>query len=251
MGRRASRWDLYGGFVRNWKKPFRRISRDKQYCFCVRSRRRSFVFLVLIYYSALIFFISAEVAYSLSARPTYWISKVIDYVRQSGFYRRFPRTVMTFFIFIGIIIVLRALAPDFVRYYINKELRKSSEWQAHAGDVDLAILRGEVYFYIVRPYLAVKIKNETGKKIQLTHMNLSFLSPYLKKNANVGLESGQLELFSELAVREKKIEGYVKPLVTDLKFTDFQKEKEQSFFTAILGTFDRDLKLKPKAPPKK
>jgi hypothetical protein len=59
--------------------------------------------------------------------------------------------------------------------------------------------------------------------------NLPALNDFLKAYANVDAERGRFSLFAEAALIDSKLNGYFKPLITDLKVLDWQKETEGFF----------------------
>lgn len=70
-------------------------------------------------------------------------------------------------------------------------------------------------------------------QMQLSHMDLRFLNPFFRKNANLDLESGKLDLFLEFAVRDWQVDGYVKPMLSEVKFIDLDKKKEKGFWRIL------------------
>ncbi|MDJ1479830.1 DUF748 domain-containing protein [Cytophagaceae bacterium YF14B1] len=63
--------------------------------------------------------------------------------------------------------------------------------------------------------------------LKFEDVNIPALNDFFKAYAKVDLERGNFNLYSELALREGAITGYVKPIARDLKFIDW-KDKEET-----------------------
>ena len=70
-------------------------------------------------------------------------------------------------------------------------------------------------------------------EIKLRKMDLRFLNPFFRKHANLDLESGRLDLFLEFAVQDWRVDGYVKPILSEIKFIDLDKKKEKGFWRIL------------------
>jgi len=84
-------------------------------------------------------------------------------------------------------------------------------------------------------FLFSGVESNPGLKaqMQLSHMDLRFLNPFFRKNANLDLESGQLDFFVEFAMRDWQVDGYVKPMLSEIKFIDLDKKKEKGFWRVL------------------
>ncbi len=87
--------------------------------------------------------------------------------------------------------------------------------------------------------LNVTMRMNVLKEIPDMDMNFKFenaqlpaMNDFLKAYANVDAERGTLSLYSEAALIDSKLDGYFKPLITDLKVLDWEKE-EEGFFNKI------------------
>jgi hypothetical protein len=61
---------------------------------------------------------------------------------------------------------------------------------------------------------------------RLNGLELQQLNPYLRAFVNVDVEKGTFSLDSELAAKDGRFEGYVKPFIDDLDVLRWEKEKE-------------------------
>lgn len=84
--------------------------------------------------------------------------------------------------------------------------------------------------------LNITMRMNALKEIPDMDMNFKFenaslpaLNDFLKAYANVDAERGTFSLYSEAALIDSKLDGYFKPLITDLKVLDWQKEEEGFF----------------------
>lgn len=71
---------------------------------------------------------------------------------------------------------------------------------------------------------------------ELTDVNLAELNDFLKAYANFDVSAGTFGLYMEIAAKEGRFEGYVKPLVKDIEVIEWGKEEEGGFFQKIWET---------------
>jgi len=64
-------------------------------------------------------------------------------------------------------------------------------------------------------------------------MDLRTLNPFFRENGKFDLESGQLDLFVEFAMRDWAVDGYIKPMLSNVKFIDLDKDKEKGFWRIL------------------
>jgi len=62
--------------------------------------------------------------------------------------------------------------------------------------------------------------------LRFENVNIPALNDFFRAYAKVDLERGNFNLYSELALNEGVIKGYVKPIARNLKFIDWQKKEE-------------------------
>ena len=63
--------------------------------------------------------------------------------------------------------------------------------------------------------------------LRFENVDMTALNNFFGAYAKVDIEKGVFNLYSELAVNEGNITGYVKPLFNDLKVVDWEEDKEQ------------------------
>lgn len=63
--------------------------------------------------------------------------------------------------------------------------------------------------------------------VRLERTNLVLLNDFLRAYANFDVNKGIFGLYAEVATKNGKFDGYVKPLIYDLDVVDFKKEKEK------------------------
>lgn len=74
--------------------------------------------------------------------------------------------------------------------------------------------------------------------LKLDEVKLPALNNFFKAYGNVDAESGTLSLYSELALIDKDLNGYFKPLTKDIKILDWKNEEENVFgklWEALIG----------------
>lgn len=58
-------------------------------------------------------------------------------------------------------------------------------------------------------------------------INMPALNDFFVAYSKVDIERGQFNLYAEMAIDDKKITGYVKPIAQDIKVVDWEKDKEK------------------------
>jgi hypothetical protein len=85
-------------------------------------------------------------------------------------------------------------------------------------------------------------------KIERTQMRV--LNNLLRAYGNFDVTAGLFSLYSELSVKNGRVEGYVKPLFRDLKVYDARQDKEKSLFhklyEGLIGGVAKLLENKPR-----
>lgn len=80
-------------------------------------------------------------------------------------------------------------------------------------------------------------------------VNLPALNDFFEAYAEVDIEKGDFNLYSEVAVKDGAINGYVKPLLNNLKVVDWKKDKEkpaQLIWESIVGVVVEVFENQPK-----
>jgi uncharacterized protein YhdP len=83
---------------------------------------------------------------------------------------------------------------------------------------------------------------------QIEEVALPALNPFLKAYGNVEIRAGTFKLYAEMAARDGRFEGYVKPFFTHVKFTDITqpgKPFTQRIWQAVASALVTLLKNKP------
>lgn len=74
-------------------------------------------------------------------------------------------------------------------------------------------------------------------KIELTKLNLTQLNPFLEHYAGIDLEKGNLRAFSEVTIKDNKMNMYVKPFIEDVDLINFPEDlkKPKKFLIELLA----------------
>jgi hypothetical protein len=95
------------------------------------------------------------------------------------------------------------------------------------------------------------LKNPTDFSLdgKLEKVNLPAFNDYTRAYAAVDFKAGTLNIYTELAVKNGKVSGYVKPLATDISFIDLSKNDKgplNLMWQSIVATFATIFKNHPK-----
>lgn len=63
--------------------------------------------------------------------------------------------------------------------------------------------------------------------MKFENVNMTALNDFFEAYAKIDVEKGDFNLYSEVAVKEGNINGYVKPLFNNLKIVDWKKDKDK------------------------
>jgi len=157
-----------------------------------------FVFLVWIYYSAFILFAGAEVTWFVRDNPSALFRRATTWLKGFWGRRRRGRLLIFLFALLALILILRAVTPEVVRHYLNRELSSNGDWSGYISDVDLKVIRGAVVLE------GVKLDREPQKEI-------SFASKVVQVNLSwIGLLKKELRF--DLILEEPLLEILIKDL---------------------------------------
>ena len=78
-------------------------------------------------------------------------------------------------------------------------------------------------------FRSTAIPAEFEGRLQLDQARLSALNPLLLAHAGVDVAEGELSVYAELTVAKGRMEGYIKPLIKDLKLYDKRKDGPKPF----------------------
>jgi len=69
---------------------------------------------------------------------------------------------------------------------------------------------------------------EFTSSIEIVKTNLTALNPLLRAHGKIDVAQGYLTVYSQVAVKDSRITGYVKPMFSDLKVYSYEKDKNKS-----------------------
>lgn len=73
----------------------------------------------------------------------------------------------------------------------------------------------------------LKTTPDVDLNLKFEGINVPDLNDFLEAYARVDAEKGRLDVYSEVAIRDGAIEGYVKPLLTDLQVLSLKNDKDK------------------------
>jgi hypothetical protein len=85
--------------------------------------------------------------------------------------------------------------------------------------------------------------------LKFEDVHMPALNQFFRAYANVDVEAGNFNLYSELAVKDGRLHGYIKPLAQGIQLVDVEKDKHhpvQMVWEAIVGALTEIFKNKPK-----
>jgi hypothetical protein len=78
-------------------------------------------------------------------------------------------------------------------------------------------------------------KPSFSTSVKLENLQVKELNDFLKAYANVDAEKGRISVFAEVATRNGRFKGYVKPLIRDLRIIRWKNEREGFFLKVWEG----------------
>ncbi|MEO9870788.1 DUF748 domain-containing protein [Ekhidna sp.] len=75
--------------------------------------------------------------------------------------------------------------------------------------------------------------------LSFEEVDMTSLNDFTKAYTNIDFERGTLNVYGEFAGQDGQFDGYIKPLIKDLKLVDFKKDKKKPFkliWESIVGT---------------
>ena len=86
--------------------------------------------------------------------------------------------------------------------------------------------------------------------VRITDVNMPAMNDMFRAYGNFDVASGEFSFFSEMAVRDGAITGYVKPLFKDITVYDAEKDKDKTFthkvYERVVGGVAKLLKNRPR-----
>lgn len=85
---------------------------------------------------------------------------------------------------------------------------------------------------------------------ELVNLDLKDLNDFMRAYADIDVERGQADLFTEVATSEGRVKGYIKPMLKDVDVVKWKKDMKEGLFDAIweaiAGTGAEILQNQPK-----
>jgi len=103
----------------------------------------------------------------------------------------------------------------------NRPSAKGETFPAHIRLSGESIGGGKLSLWADADPLAAKLHCEVHGKIE--NVSLPALNPFLKAYGGVEIHAGTFQLYGEMAARDGRFEGYVKPFFVHVKFTDINE----------------------------
>ena len=75
-------------------------------------------------------------------------------------------------------------------------------------------------------------------KVAIQNTDMPSMNDILRAYGSFDVAAGQFSVFSQVAVKDGNIDGYVKPMFANLKVYDYQKDKNTSRSASGQGTGD-------------
>ncbi|MEZ0486778.1 DUF748 domain-containing protein [Fibrella aquatica] len=134
---------------------------------------------------------------------------------------------------------------DMSFHNVNGELRNIRNVEEKAGSLPSPVwLTGDVPGYggtmrfDANMYLLKELP-DFNYNLKFTNLQLVKLNPLAREYANVDFERGTMSVFSEMAMNDGKLNGYLKPLTKDMKVFKLKEPGEKRtvgrFFTELLA----------------
>jgi hypothetical protein len=120
------------------------------------------------------------------------------------------------------------------RVFINDAdltLRNLSNHQNH-GPADLTLrgkLMGSGDTNVAGDFLASQQGPAFNLKLALQNTDLTSMNDLLRAYGGFDVAAGQLSVFSQVAVKDGNMDGYIKPMFANLEVYDYQKDKNTGF----------------------
>ena len=113
-----------------------------------------------------------------------------------------------------------------VRGFRNTKQRTSEPGRA---DVDGAFM-GSGRMRLRATFQPTDARTEFTSNLEITDVDMTVMNDLLRERGGFDVKSGRFSLFSELAVRNGRVDGYVKPLFSDLDVYDRQQDSDKNIF---------------------
>jgi hypothetical protein len=134
--------------------------------------------------------------------------------------------------------------------YVNKAAKPPYNVFLEGTKLDVENLSNHLKDGVARARLAGKFMGSGATKAQaafrpetkgpdfdltlaIENTDMTKMNDLLRAYGNFDVVEGQFSMFSEITVRQGKIEGYVKPLFSDLNVYDRRQDKEKSMFRKL------------------
>ncbi|MFN8599980.1 MAG: DUF748 domain-containing protein [Candidatus Binatia bacterium] len=113
-----------------------------------------------------------------------------------------------------------------VRGFHNTKQRTAEPGRA---DLDGAFM-GSGRMRLRATFQPTDARTEFTSNLEITDVDMTTMNDLLRARGGFDVESGRFSLFSELAVKNGRVDGYVKPLFSDLDVYDRQQDGDKNIF---------------------
>ncbi|MDB5038617.1 MAG: hypothetical protein JWQ35_2145 [Bacteriovoracaceae bacterium] len=70
-------------------------------------------------------------------------------------------------------------------------------------------------------------------QIELKSLDLRAFNSFFRKKGNFDLKQGKFDMYMEAASKNWRVDGYIKPILSNVKFIDLKARKKESFFRRV------------------
>lgn len=127
----------------------------------------------------------------------------------------------------------------------------NSQKQGKPGRADLdGAFMGSGRMHVRATFQPTDARTEFTSNLEITDVDLTTLNDLLRARGGFDVRSGRFSLFSEIAVKNGRVDGYVKPLFSNLDVYDRQQDRDKNVFRqayeGIIGGIGTLLENRPR-----
>lgn len=112
-----------------------------------------------------------------------------------------------------------------VRGFSNRE----QKGEPGRADVDGAFM-GSGRMQLRATFQPTDARTEFSSNLEITDVDMTAMNDLLRARGGFDVTSGRFSLFSELAVKDGRVDGYVKPIFRDLDVYDRRQDRDKNIF---------------------